>query len=148
VLIADDDDSFREALAALLSDLPGVELVAEARNGKQLLELAAVFCPEVVLTDINMPLLDGIAATPLLKSLAKPPTVVVCSCNDDIEVRAVALAAGADEFIPKRETCARVTALLVPQPDGFQDPHARVTPDTRRNVGSVAGAFPLPSFGG
>jgi DNA-binding NarL/FixJ family response regulator len=115
VLIADDDDSFREALALLISDLPGVELVGEARDGKQLVELAARLHPEVVLTDCSMPILDGIAATRLLKSAPKPPTVVVCSCDGGPDVRAAALAAGADAFVPKRETCARVTALLVPR---------------------------------
>jgi len=114
VLIADDDDLFRDALAALINDLPGVELVGQARNGQETVALAALLHPDVVVTDVNMPLVDGIAATRLLKSMPTPPMVLVCSCDGGSEARAAARAAGADAFISKAETYARVTSLFVP----------------------------------
>src|SRR5262245_32603307 len=114
VLIVDDDVPFREALSFLLSELPGVELAGEARNGREMLELAAALHPDVVLTDVNMPIMDGIAATRMLKSTPKPPMVVVCSCESSAEVRAAAFAAGADAFIKKREIHERVPFLLAP----------------------------------
>ena len=103
VLIADDDDSFREVLASIISEMPGVELVGEARNGQEMIALAAVLRPDIVLTDVNMPIVDGIAATRLLKAMPNPPMVVVSSCDSRAETRAAALAAGADAFIRKRE---------------------------------------------
>lgn len=114
VLIADDDDCFRDALAALINDLPGVQLVGQARNGHEMVALAAILHPDVVLTDVNMPILDGIAATRLLKSMPRPPLVVVCSCDRGSETRAAARVAGADAFISKGETYARVTSLFAP----------------------------------
>ena len=114
VLIADDDDSFREVLASIISEMPGVELVGEARNGQEMLALAAVVRPDIVLTDVNMPIVDGIAATRLLKAMPNPPMVVVSSCDSGPETRAAALAAGADAFIRKRETYVRVTSIVVP----------------------------------
>ena len=126
VLIADDDDSFREALAFLIDDLPGVELVGEASDGAQLLELAAALHPAVVITDANMPVIDGMAATRLLKRTPNPPLVAVCSCDRGFQVRCAALAAGADEFIPKQDACARITALLVPC-EPSPDPGARTS---------------------
>ena len=114
VLIVDDDAPVREALAFFIGDLPGVELAGAARNGREMLELCAALHPDVVLTDVNMPILDGIAATRLLTSTLNPPMVVVCSCDNGAEVRAAALAAGADAFIPKRELCERVPSLLAP----------------------------------
>jgi two-component system response regulator AlgR len=114
VLIVDDDAPVREALAFFIGDLLGVELAGEARNGREMLELCAALHPDVVLTDVNMPILDGIAATRLVKSTPKPPMVVVCSCENGAEVRAAASAAGADAFIPKRELCERVPSLLAP----------------------------------
>jgi DNA-binding NarL/FixJ family response regulator len=116
VLIVDDDYSFREALAYLIADLPGVELAGEARNGEEMLALAAALQPDVVITDINMPVLDGIAATQQLKAQPSPPRVLICSCDSSVQLRCAATAAGADAFIPKREACARLTALLVPRP--------------------------------
>jgi DNA-binding NarL/FixJ family response regulator len=114
VLIADDDDPFRDALAALINDLAGVRLVGQARDGQEMVALAAILHPDVVLTDVNMPILDGIAATRLLKSMPNPPMVVVCSCDGGSEARTAARAAGADAFISKGETYARVTSLFVP----------------------------------
>jgi DNA-binding NarL/FixJ family response regulator len=114
VLIVDDDTSFREALAFLISDVPGVELAGEARNGREMLEVALAVHPDVVLTDVNMPILDGIEATRLLKSTPKPPMVVVCSGAYGTEVSTAAFAAGADAFIKKRELCERVPSLLAP----------------------------------
>jgi DNA-binding NarL/FixJ family response regulator len=136
VLIADDDASFREVLAMLISDIPGVELVGVARNGQELVELAGVLHPELVLTDVNMPLMDGIAATKLLKSTPKPSMVAVCSGDGGVQMRAIALAAGADAFIPKCDTFARVTSLLTQRRPDLDRPGRSDRPP----VPQVAGA--------
>src|SRR5690606_22165844 len=62
VLLADDEPLARERLRALLAELPGVELVGEAANGREAFELALQQHPDAVLLDIAMPVLDGLEA--------------------------------------------------------------------------------------
>lgn len=64
VLIADDDDLMRAGLVELLSVDASLEIVGEAATGRQAVERARVLAPDVVLMDVRMPDLDGIAATP------------------------------------------------------------------------------------
>ena len=62
VVLADDHDLVRSGIKALLSMIKDVEVIAEARNGQELITLAEELMPEVVMTDISMPGMDGIAA--------------------------------------------------------------------------------------
>ncbi len=75
ILIADDHIVFIEGIKALLKDVEGLEVVAQAENGRQIIEQVAIHLPDVVLSDIQMPVLDGIEAT---KEITKRfPTVKV-----------------------------------------------------------------------
>ncbi len=67
ILIADDHQLFREGLITLLSDASNIEIVAEAENGKQVIEKAKKLNPDLVIMDIGMPLINGIEATGILK---------------------------------------------------------------------------------
>jgi len=60
VLIADDHDIFRDGLSLLLLKEPTIELVGDAANGKQLIQMAKELHPDIVLTDLKMPEMDGI----------------------------------------------------------------------------------------
>src|SRR5579875_3734143 len=63
LLIADDHDLFREGLRQLLETVPSVEVIGEASDGQEAIQLVAELQPDVVLMDINMPRVDGIRAT-------------------------------------------------------------------------------------
>jgi DNA-binding NarL/FixJ family response regulator len=76
VLVADDDPIIRESLAAILEGQPDMEVVGEAADGQQAVELVGRLHPAVVLTDIGMPRVDGIEATRQIKRLA-PSTAVI-----------------------------------------------------------------------
>ena len=94
VLIADDEPLARERLRDLLAELPGVELVGEAGNGREAFELAVAMRPDAVLLDIAMPVLDGLEAARYLLELDPPPAVVFCTAYDEhalaaFEARAV-----------------------------------------------------------
>ena len=101
VLIADDDDDFREALAMFLAELPAVALVGEARNGQEAVELAEATQAEVVLLDLDMPVIDGLEAARILKQRPRTPRIVICTAATSPDLERRAKAAGADEVIRK-----------------------------------------------
>lgn len=112
LLIIDDHESFLNAAAAMLKRLPGIQTVTQAVGGRRGLELAAELNPDCVLVDFAMPEVDGITVTRKLKAGTNPPKVVVMSFHSDPEYRDMALAAGADAFIPKTELHTGLVPLL------------------------------------
>ncbi|MGW6936850.1 response regulator [Lentzea sp. NPDC054927] len=113
ILIVDDQALFREALTALLEVQPEIEVVGEAGNGEQAVRLAAELRPDVVLMDLRMPVLDGIAATGRLR--VEQPEVRVLALttfDDDADVFA-ALRAGAVGYLLKDVSSTRLVEALV-----------------------------------
>ena len=106
VLIADDQQLLRQSLAHLLDSQPGFRVVAEAATGVEAVSLARELVPDVVLMDIRMPQLDGIAAT---RSIVRDPhlsevRVLVLTMFDLDEYVFGALRAGASGFLLKDAT--------------------------------------------
>lgn len=101
VLVADDQELVRAGFCALLEATDGLEVVAEAVDGADALELAALHEPDVVLMDIRMPRLDGIAATRKVLALPRPPHVLILTTFDTDENVFDALEAGAVGFLVK-----------------------------------------------
>jgi DNA-binding NarL/FixJ family response regulator len=101
VLLVDDDALVRSGLRMLLAGAPGIEVVAEAEDGRGVLPAVDAHRPDVVLMDIRMPQLDGIAATRLLRSQLDPPAVLVLTTFDADELVLRALQAGAAGFLLK-----------------------------------------------
>lgn len=101
VLIVDDDALVRAALRTILSSADDLEVVGEAADGSETVAAAQAHRPDVVLMDIRMPRVDGIAATHSLRALPAPPRVIVLTTFhlDDYVMRA--LRAGADGFLLK-----------------------------------------------
>ncbi len=99
LLIADDRPRSRHGMRALLTTWPRFEIVGEATDGQEAIRLVEQCQPDVVLIDVRMPLLDGLAATRLIKSRWPSVRVVVLSLYPFY--RAEALAAGADAFLVK-----------------------------------------------
>ena len=84
-LIVDDESPARERLKRLLSDIEGVELIGEAENGVQAVELIEKERPDLVLLDIQMPGLDGFG---VIEALAEPPRVIFVTAYDEYAIRA------------------------------------------------------------
>jgi DNA-binding NarL/FixJ family response regulator len=101
VLLADDQVLFREALHTLLSMQPGIEVVGEASDGEQALRLAAELRPDVVLMDVQMPVLDGVAATRRLHVEQAACRVIMLTTFDDDEYVFEGLRAGAVGYLLK-----------------------------------------------
>jgi len=112
VLIVDDHDAFRESASALL-EAEGFAVVGEAADGDGALAAAAQLRPEVVLLDIQLPDVDGIAVAERLAAVPDPPRVVLISSRDAAAYGARLEAAPARGFIPKRELSGAALAALV-----------------------------------
>jgi two-component system response regulator AlgR len=83
VLICDDEALARERLARFLRDLDGYELVGEAENGEDALRQVASLQPDIVLLDLRMPVMDGLACAEELARLPNPPAVIFCTAYDE-----------------------------------------------------------------
>jgi len=102
VLVADDESPARARLRQLCDGLPGVEVVGEAGDGAAALELCRVLAPEVVLMDIRMPGMDGLAAAREVACLPLPPAVVFVTAYDQHALEAFESAASAYLLKPVR----------------------------------------------
>ena len=101
VLVADDQRVVREGLATIVSNLPGMEVVASAGDGAEAVALAEQSRPDVVLMDLRMPVMDGVQATAaILARLPETRIVVLTTYADDDSVFA-ALGAGAIGYLTK-----------------------------------------------
>jgi two-component system, LytTR family, response regulator AlgR len=83
VLICDDEALARERLARFLRDMDGYEIVGEAENGEDCLRQVASLQPDVVLLDLRMPVMDGLACAEQLALLPAPPAVIFCTAYDE-----------------------------------------------------------------
>ena len=101
VLLVDDDALVRAGLRMILSSSEEMEVVGEAADGADAVAAVRAHRPDVVLMDIRMPGMDGIAATAALRRLAAPPHVIVLTTFQADEQVMSALRAGADGFLLK-----------------------------------------------
>jgi DNA-binding NarL/FixJ family response regulator len=101
VLIVDDDALVRSGLALILGGSADLQVVAQASNGKEAIDLVRRERPDVVLMDIRMPVLDGLEATRLIRGLDRAPQVIVLTTFDVDDYVVQALSAGASGFLLK-----------------------------------------------
>jgi DNA-binding NarL/FixJ family response regulator len=101
VLLCDDHPLFREGLRAILRDQSGFEVVGEARNGLEAVEMAKRLRPDVILMDIDMPEITGLIATQRIVESRVPSKVLILSLYDDEDLIAGCLDAGAAGYVLK-----------------------------------------------
>lgn len=118
VVLADDQPLVRTGLRMILSAESDIEVVGEAANGFEAIDLCASSKPDVVLMDVRMPELDGISATRQITSLDEPPRVLVLTTFDLDEVVYDALRAGASGFLLKDAPEERLTTAIRVVADG------------------------------
>lgn len=114
ILLVDDQALFREGLRTLLSVQPDLEVVGEAANGEEAVRAAAALRPDVVLMDMRMPLLDGVAATRRLQTELRDCRVIALTTFDDDEYVFEGLRAGAVGYLlkdaPSEKLCEAIRA--------------------------------------
>ena len=108
VVVADDQAVVRRGFAAILDSAPDLEVVGEARDGAELLDLVAAHQPDVAVVDVRMPVMDGIVATQRITSEHPGTRVLILTTFDLDEYVYDALRAGASGFLLKDVTASRL----------------------------------------
>jgi DNA-binding NarL/FixJ family response regulator len=101
VIIADDHEIFREGLRHTLAGIPGIEVIGEASNGRELLFLPNLDMADIVLMDVRMPLMDGVEASRELMRHHPGVRVIALSMSYGTEYLEELLDAGVDSFLLK-----------------------------------------------
>jgi DNA-binding NarL/FixJ family response regulator len=112
ILIVDDQALFREGLRTLLSVQAGLEVVGEAGNGEEALRLADAEKPDIILMDLQMPVMDGAVATRRLKARQPDAKVIVLTTFDDDENVFEGLRAGAVGYLLKDTPSAKLVEAI------------------------------------
>ena len=112
ILLADDQALFREGLHTLLALQPDLEVIGEASDGEEAVRLAARLHPDVVLMDLQMPVLDGVEATRRLHASQPACRVIALTTFDDDESVFEALRAGATGYLLKDTPSARLLEAI------------------------------------
>jgi len=119
VVIVDDQDAFRLGMRALLSTIPGVIVVGEASDGRDAVAVAARERPDIVLMDLRMPVVDGIAATRAIRAQTPTTRILVLTTFDDDDLVRKAIAAGAAGYLLKASPVDDIGAVLALAMKGY-----------------------------
>jgi DNA-binding NarL/FixJ family response regulator len=112
--IVDDHILFRKGLRALLGGYAGIEVVCEAGNGQELLEcLDQGARPDVALMDMQMPILDGLQTTRLLRTQFPSVRVVIISMHDDPSLVSTVMAEGAHSYLVKNTSPEEMRSAIM-----------------------------------
>ena len=112
IVIADDHSVVRRGLRWLLESQPGWEVCAEASNGREAVELAEQFKPNVAVLDVTMPELNGLEATPQIVKSIPGTEVLILTMHASEEVAREARRAGALGFMMKSDTDAQLIGAV------------------------------------
>ncbi|MBU3063354.1 response regulator transcription factor [Nocardia sp. NEAU-G5] len=140
VVVADDQTTVRDGLSTVLSLLPDVEVVGEARDGAEAVELVRTLAPRVVLMDLRMPGIDGVAATAAITAEHPQTAVLVLTTYADDASIAGALRAGARGYLTKDAGRAEIAAAIRSVASG----HTTLAADVGARLVSALGA-PAPA---
>jgi DNA-binding NarL/FixJ family response regulator len=153
VLLVDDTADVRLLVRMLLAERSGVDVVAEATNGLEAIELAAALQPDLIVLDIAMPELDGLSALPRLRTAAPESRIVMLSAFPRASQEAKAFAAGAAAYVEKTVATEELVdeliagaglldvalrALMAPAHEGFAAAPESVSAARRFVAGTLA----------
>lgn len=109
VLIVDDSPAIRKVICQLFTREGDFEVCGEAENGQEAIEMAQELKPALIVTDLSMPVMNGLVATRTLRKMMPDMPIILYSAHIDSFVEKEALAAGASAVVPKSD----VVALLI-----------------------------------
>src|SRR5258705_2775541 len=139
VLVVDDIPETRDHLTKLLGFESDIDVVGSAASGREALEMAARLVPDVVLMDINMPDMDGIAATEQLASVVPGAAVVMMSVQGEADYLRRSMLAGAREFLVKPFSSDELTASIRQVSARERDKQSRIAVNSMAAVAATNG---------
>ncbi len=146
LLVVDDHALFRSGLVSLLSDLQEFEVVGEAGGGQEALELAARLQPDVILLDVNMPGMDGVATMHSLKRMESPFKVIMLTISRHDEDLFGAIQAGADGYLLKNAELDELRGAILKVVKGQSVLSPEVTRQVLRAVATAQTPLPDPGL--
>lgn len=144
VLIADDQAVVRDGLRSMLRVEPDMTVVGEAASGQEAVSLAATLHPDVILLDVRMPGMDGIAALPQIKARCPRSSVIMVTLYDDPDYLLAAVSAGAAGYVLKdasREELVRAVRITA---DGGAIIAPSMLPQLLHTMGRMMGSLDSP----
>ena len=128
LLVAEDETLVREALLSLLALHPNFEIAGEAINGKQAVELSAALRPDLVVMDIQMPVMNGIDATIQIKANHPEMKILMLTTFDDDQLVVQVMSSGANGYILKDCGAQQIAAAIESIHNGYTVLGATVAP--------------------
>ena len=113
VLVAEDDDEVATLIEVMLAGDERLRIVGRARDGREALSMGAALDPDVILMDLQMPLMDGVEATRRLRGLGSTARIVVLTGVEEVRRLREARNAGADAFVTKLPTTEELIAVIM-----------------------------------
>lgn len=112
VLVVDDQPAFRSAASAVIQFTPGFRLVGQVGSGEEAIEFVAQHAPDLVLLDVRMPKLDGVATARAIARIQRTTVTVLVSADKHPDIAADPRAHGAAAFLPKEKLGPRMLREL------------------------------------
>jgi pilus assembly protein CpaE len=147
VVIVDDIAETRENIRKLLQFEPDVEVVGVARTGREAIDISKDVKPDVLLMDINMPDMDGIAATEIIRKVVPFTQIVILSIQNDPNYMRRAMLAGARDFLTKPPTIDELNSAIRRAGAMARDERAKIPQVGGAQVSKTGGAHPSGSSG-
>jgi DNA-binding NarL/FixJ family response regulator len=142
LLVVDDHALFRSGLISLLKGMPEFEVVGEAGNGREAVEAARQLTPDVVLLDVNMPVMGGVEAVSIIKEIL-PCRILMLTISKNDEDLFGSILAGADGYLLKNATPEELRKAIVQVQEGMgvlaADVTRKVMGAVRADQGNLAG---------
>jgi PAS domain S-box-containing protein len=139
LLLADDHAIVRQGIANLLSDEPDMEIVGAAANGRETIGLVPKLLPDVILMDMNMPILNGVEATRIIHRDFPEIRIIGLSMFEETELARAMRDAGATNYLTKSGPAAElISAIRTAAGRSQKVPSANIDPDSNRPPGAIS----------
>lgn len=112
IVLADDHEIFRDGFRVMCNKIPSIQLIGEAEDGERLVEMVTVLQPDVVITDINMPRMDGVQAAKILNEAYPEIGIIALSMFDEEHLIVDMLEAGARGYLIKNAQKEEITEAI------------------------------------
>ncbi|RPI86200.1 MAG: DNA-binding response regulator [Chloroflexi bacterium] len=145
LLVVDDHALFRAGLVSLLDDMPEIVVVGEAGDGKEAVEAAKRLTPDVILMDVNMPVMDGVEAVEALRRDDKKVHIIMLTISQHDDDLFGAIQAGAEGYLLKNAEPEDLRTAILNVYEGKAVLSAEVTRQVLRAVANIHG--PIPDAG-